>query len=391
MRSTDRYDRSALVAVLILAVIVVAGSLFGHSAPAQASTCGHDAVALDGLFGGEAGRVVGADYLRAYQLPNGTTLVLMQDVFLGPASGKPVRSLGSADFVHNAGVLLDRDGCVARTITGEGSYLGGDLTRPLARWFWAMGGALGPDGVLHVLVAEMVNPARTGAAIGATPVATWRATIDPPSLEVTSFQPAADGGASLFGWAVASDAEHTYLYSHCNRQFVPGEVFGHDTSCTADVRVARVPRGHLEVIPEYFDGTGWSPDSAAAAILDFPGARAVNPVSVQQFGAGFIAVSKEGDWWGTTIYVDTAPSATGPWTTVATLTPEPKCADCNTYFASLMPWRQRDGALVVGLSNNAWDMQGVAYEQPALYRSSFHAIPLPVAPKMRRAEERISA
>ena len=108
--------------------------------------------------------------------------------------------------------------------------------------------------------------------------------------------------------------------------------------------------------------------------------RMVNPVSVQHVRRRFVAVSKEGDWWGTTIYVDTAPTATGPWTTVATLTPSPKCADCNTYFASLMPWRQADGALVVALSNNAWDMRGVAFDRPELYRSSFLAVTLPASP-----------
>src|SRR5688572_31125333 len=112
---------AAIVVATIAATLVVGGP----SRAGAAACAGRDASALDGVFQAQAGRVAGADYLRAYQLPNGTTLVLMQDVFLGPAAGGPARSLSAADFVHNAGVLLDRDGCVVRTLAGDGSYLGG--------------------------------------------------------------------------------------------------------------------------------------------------------------------------------------------------------------------------------------------------------------------------
>jgi hypothetical protein len=372
---------AALAALASLAGVVV----LAPPRAAEATTCGgRDAAALDAVFQAHPGRVAGADYLRAYALPNGTTLVLLQDVFLGPEDGEPLRSLWAADFLHNAGVLLDQDGCVVRTLAGNGSYLGGDRTQPLSRWFWALAGAVGADDRLHVFVAEMVNPRHSGAGTGAEPVATWRATIDPVTLEVLAFEPAADASAALYGWAVASDATHTYLFGHCYRQFVPGEMFGHDAACTSQVTVGRVPLGQLGAAPEYHSATGWSSDPAAAVAVPFPGARMVNPVSVQHLAGRFVSVSKEGDWWGTTIYVDTAPAATGPWTTVATLTPENKCAECNTYFASLMPWRQADGALVVALSNNAWDMHGVAYEQPALYRNSFLAVTLPRTPAEQR-------
>ncbi len=76
--------------------------------------------------------------------------------------------------------------------------------------------------LLHLLVAEIRNANGTSAAMGALPVATWQATIDPSTFRVRSFVPAADRGADLYGWAVASDSRFTYLYMHCYRQFVPG-------------------------------------------------------------------------------------------------------------------------------------------------------------------------
>ncbi len=349
---------------------------------AQASphdTCGgRSAAGLDQMFQGQVGRVAGSDYLRSFVLPNGNTLVLMQDVFLAETqSGKPLASLRQAGFAHNAAVLFDSQRCVIRTISGTRSYIGGSRTTPLTRWFWAMGGAIGADGLLHVLVAEMRNPNGTGAAMGAEPVATWHATIDPSTLDVQSFSPAANPGTGLYGWAVASDETYTYLYSYCYRQFIEDEYLGHDASCVGDVRVGRVPRGQFDAPLEYYGDGGWHADESAAGPLDFSGERRINPVSIQRFGHTFVSVSKEGDWWGTTIYVDIARSPVGPWKTLAKVRPTTKCADCNTYFASLMPWRQDNGSLVVALSNNAWDMRGVAFDNPWIYRNSFLEIMLP--------------
>jgi hypothetical protein len=143
------------------------------------------------------------------------------------------------------------------------------------------------------------------------------------------------------------------------------------------VRVARVPRGEFDSPPEYYGDGRWQLNASAAKPLEFPGDRAINPVSIQHFGGSFMSVSKEGDWWGTTIYVDVARTPTGPWRTVATTVPKTKCVDCNTYYASLMPWRQSNGSLVVALSNNAWDMHGVAFANPWIYRNSFIEIALP--------------
>lgn len=367
-------SRCAGLIITLTVVLCAPAAAAGHR---DAADCrGKSAQQLDRLFQGQVGRVVGADYVRPFVLPNGNTLLLLQDAFLAPAgTTRDVASLDNAQFVHNAAVLLDARGCVVRTLSGARSYIGSTVTRPLSRWFWAMGGGIGADGQLHLLVAELRNPNHTGAARGAAPVATWHATIDPASLAVTSFAPAADPSTSLYGWAVASDRHYTYLFSHCYRQFV-SEPFGHDLSCTADIDVARIPLGQFDASPQYWRAGSWTTDPSAATALRFNGERTINPVSIQNIDGRFVSVSKQGDWWGTTIVVDTAPTAVGPWTTVKTLETAVKCDVCNTYFASLMPWLDVDGSLVVALSNNAWDMRGVAFPNPWIYRPSFIAIEL---------------
>jgi hypothetical protein len=368
-----RPTNTRLVGITSAFLAVLLGAFPARAAATGAADgCGgRDARDLDRLFRHPVGRIVGGDYLRGFRLPSGETLFLLQDVFLSATDDVDVANLGDARFVHNAGLVVDASGCVAATLAGGGGYIGGDRTRALTRWFWAMGGDMGVDGLLHVLVAEMRNPNGTGAATGALPVATWHATIDPATFGVRSFVPAADPGADLYGWAVASDSRFTYLYAHCYRQFVPGTYLGYDTDCADRVTVARVPRGHFSSTPAYFSDGKWVSDPDRATPLSFPGARRVNPVSVQFLDGVFVSASKEGDWWGSTIYLDESSSATGPWTTVAKLMPSERCNGCNTYFASLMPWRDDDGTFVVALSNNAWDMRNVAYRHPWIYRPAF--------------------
>ena len=124
--------------------------------------------------------------------------------------------------------------------------------------------------------------------------------------------------------------------------------------------MARVRRGALDAAPRYWDGRAWVADAARAvniAPATGPDGEAwvVNPMQFTYAHGRWLAVTKEGDWWGSTIYLDRASRPTGPWTTTARLRPEPLGAadDHNTYFASIVAvdWR----TVVVGLSNNRWD------------------------------------
>ena len=65
----------------------------------------------------------------------------------------------------------------------------------------------------------------------------------------------------------------------------------------------------------------------------------------------WIAVTKEGDWWGDTVYLDRAPVADRPVDDGGDGPARNRSGrDHNTYFASLVPGA--GGDVVVGLSNN---------------------------------------
>jgi hypothetical protein len=296
----------------------------------------------------------GADYQRAFPLPDGRTLWLFQDVNIATRTG--------SQFVHNAG-LVQTGNCFDILQSGgyanPAEYLFPSATERFRRWFWPLGGEMGTDGNFHVFVAEMSG--RGSYLDFVEPVATWRVEISLADMSVVDFAPAADSSAALYGWSVTSDASYTYLYAHCDRQFgwdvfpfTDPPLYAHDWDCTDDVTVARVPRGRLDATPSYWNGSSWGSNAAAAVPVIPNWGRAVNPAQVRFDGRRFIAVTKEGDWWGDTIYLDVAPAAQGPWHTYATIPVASRCDDCNTYFTSFVPRPAADRAMVVSLSNNTF-------------------------------------
>jgi hypothetical protein len=300
--------------------------------------------------------IIGADYQRAYPLPDGRTLWMFQDVLL--------RSRAGSTFAHNAG-LIQTGNCFSVLQSGNfaspGNYVLHAATNTMRHWFWALGGDMGADGKFHLIVAEMLE--RGPAYLSWTePIATWNVSIDLADMSVSAFAPARDNSNALYGFSVTSDASYTYLYSHCYRQFgwdpldwVDPPLYTHDFDCTPNVNVARAPRGRFDVALEYWNGSAWVPDRLAAVPVIPRENRKVNPSQVVFDGRQFVAVTKEGDWWGNTIYLDVAPSAQGPWRTYSTIPVPSECSICNTYFASIVPWRAADGSLILGLSRNTFE------------------------------------
>jgi len=323
------------------------------AAPRIACAAGTDPGSLTRRFAGGIGPMVGADYQRAFPLPDGRRLWVFQDAFVRTTSG-------ATRLVHNVGLVqsgrcfrLLRAGTAAR----PRPWIGAGMTTPRRHWFWPLGGTVAADGTFRLFVAEMAERG-PGYLTRTEPVATWIATITLPDLRVVRLRRAPDSGVRLYGWSVVDSGAFTYLYGHCYRQFGWG-FLGH-AQCAADVKVARVPRGRLDARPTYWTGARWSSRAGRAAnIAPRSGprgeARRVNPMQIAFVGGRWIAVTKVDDWFGDRIYLDHAPSPAGPWRTSAVLrapTLGPASA-YNTYFASFIGGTSR--SLTVGLSNNRWD------------------------------------
>ena len=380
--------RSAVLASLLVGATCVFGAQIGEQAASAACAAGTylDAAQLTSSFartglGGydDVEGFGGGDYQHAFPLPGGRVLWLFQDLFFSNDTdlNEPVNNAA-----HNSG-LIQQGSCFTILGTQGRDFIGDAETIDSQRWFWPLDGEIGFDGKLWVFMVEMANPAGTGANPGALPVKTWLAIIDPITLQQLYFQPAPDAGATsaLYGWSVTSNDQYSYLYGHCYRQFA-NDVSGSgqfDKSCMPNSYVARVPVGHFDIQPEYWNGTTWvDQPGAAKPVLTHPIA---NPMSVQWFGDMWVSVTKAGDWWGNTVFVDVAAQPQGPWTTVQSIPVlgMRKCSQgCANYSAFLMPWLDASGRMIVGISNGGdyplWLANGT------LYRPTFFSVDLPASP-----------
>jgi hypothetical protein len=312
--------------------------------------------------------LAGADYQRAFALPDGRVLWFFQDVYFRGRNG-------SASFAHDAG-LVQTGTCFTLLQSGNyanpGEYLFPDSTQRHQHWFWPLAGGMGADGRFHLFVAEMRENGPTYLSF-TEPIATWKVAIDLTTMQVVDRRPAANSSNALYGFSVESAGDYSYLFAHCHRQFgwdafpfVDPPVYVHDWDCADRMTVARVPRGQFDQPPAYWNGSTWGADPATAVNI-VPGDRLVNASQMYLLDGKWVAITKVGDWFGTKIVIDVASQPQGPYTNVRTIATPPKCDGCNTYFASLLPFRGSDGSLLIGLSNNVFGPLDLSRYHPTFF------------------------
>ena len=311
--------------------------------------------------------LAGADYQRAFALPDGRVLWFFQDVYF--------RGRSSASFAHDAG-LVQNGTCFTLLQSGNyakpGEYLFPDATQRHQHWFWPLSGGMGADGRFHLFVVEIRENGPTYLS-ETEPLATWKVEIDLTTMQIVDRRPAADSSAALYGFSVESAGDYSYLFAHCHRQFgwdafpfVDPPVYVHDWDCADRMTVARVPNGQFDQPPAYWNGSTWGADPAAAVNI-VPTGRLVNASQMYLLNGKWVAITKVGDWFGTKIEFDVADQPQGPYTNVRTIPTPAKCDGCNTYFASLLPYRGSDGSLLIGISNNVFGPIDLSRYHPTFF------------------------
>lgn len=348
----------------------------GYSATDVGCAAGTDAASLDTFFQSRLGPMIGEDYQHVYPLGDGRYLWIFQDTFIDHPGG--ATRLDQASFVHNSALVQDgacftlyHRGSTTRPL----SFESGTGEQRLSRWFWPMGGEV-TDGRLSIFWAEMKKDdyePGPGDGLGWHPEQVWLATYDASTLARIDFQLAANPTPTpIYGYAVASDAEYTYLFGNSFEQNLVREGgFNSSQHSATSVYLARVPLGQLGAAPEYRTTDGWS-GSAADAVAIVNRFHVENPMQPRYLDGVWYSVAKVDGYWGEDLMVERADQPWGPWTTIEERGILPRDGDplMNTYHAHLMPWMS-NGELVVSISQNARDMAKDAYPHPVRYRPAF--------------------
>ena len=341
------------------------------------------APALDAFFRERIGPVLGLDYQHVYPLGGDRYLWLFQDTFIDHTG--LATSFDQTSFAHNT-AMVQQGRCFTLlhrgTPTAPTSFEPGIGEQALSRWFWPLGGEL-VGGRLQVFWVEMGKTADPTPpdGLGWVPVGTWLASYDATTLAKVRFQRAlVSSVAPIYGFAVASDADHTYLFGNTFDQNLARQGGFYACPCSATrMYLARVPRGALDAAPEFRTADGWSPD-AGAAVPIVNRYYAENPMQPRFLDGRWVSATKIDGYWGEELAIDVAPAPWGPWTTttrrpLATRGNDPLM---NTYHAHLMPWTA--GGLVVSTSQNARDMPRDAWYSPFRYRPQFFTEAMPSLP-----------
>ena len=363
----------------------------GHLATDIGCAASREAGALEAFFSRRVGPVLGWDYQHVYPLGANRWLWLFQDAFIDHA-GQATRLDGSG-FAHNA-ALVQTGTCFTLLHRGSASrpssFEPGEGETPLHRWWWPLGGEL--EGTrLRVFWAEMVRDEGQpppGDGLPWHPRRTWLATYDAATLARLAFVPAPGqpsavdrpaGPEPLYGYAVASDETHTYLFGNTYQQNLTREGgFWEGPHSASAMWLGRVPRGRLDQAPEYWNGTRWVSDrDRAEPVLERYWTE--NPMQPRYLDGRWVAVTKANGFWGDRLAVDVAAEPWGPWLTGYDAVVTGRGADprLNTYHAHPLPWASGSGTLVVGLSQNARDMHADAFPFPERYRPIVMSVPFP--------------
>ncbi|MEP7202010.1 MAG: hypothetical protein ABI894_05335 [Ilumatobacteraceae bacterium] len=377
---------------LVVIVLVAAGVVTTAPAVARAEfstecSSGTDTESLNTFIAGEVGDLVSFDTTRVIALPDGRNVWTVQDAFISASPGARSSSLRPpTGFAHNS--LIVQEGSCFTTLHGpvtsgehcsvsDASYVASELTATCSHWFWPMSGGLDQLGRLAVFYLEMVNEQGSGAATSAHPVAVWIARLNVATFDLLSFAPAPTSSAEVvYGAAVETDGSFSYVFGWSYDQFnLPDPT----SPPPSQMFVARVPPGRFDLQPTFWNGTGWVASRAAAAPISTDSSGASNPMQPRLIGGSWISAVKVGDWQGSAVRVDVAPAPQGPWSTVQTVTVPTRTLDgrTNTYAAQLMPWRSATGNLVVALSNNAWQMDPLAFDNPTIYQPRLFELAAP--------------
>lgn len=330
---------------------------------------------LDRFLADRVGPVLGWDYQHVYPLGGDRFLWVFQDAFVDHSG--VVNTLGSARFIHNAAMVQEGD-CFQLLHGGSANrpdaFEVGDGSADLrTKWYWPMGGEL-VDGELWMFWAEMIKDPYDPdppQGLGWHPERTYLASYDAATLERTAFFLAPNSGTTpIYGYAVSSDATHTYLFGNTFEQnMIRDGGFWNGPHSATDMWLARVPLGKLAAVPEYRTVDGWSsnPVDAAPIVSRF---FAENPMQPRYLDGQWVAATAVDGYWGDYLVVDVAPQPWGPWTTVQYNPLLPRNGDpkMNTYHAQPLPWRDGYGSVLITVSNNARDMLRDAWNSPHRYR-----------------------
>lgn len=318
---------------------------------------------------------LGSDVAHSIPLPNGKVLWLFGDTFIGTVSGG-ARQAG-ATFIHNSIGIQDTTltpplGMIFYWGAGNTAFFPHANGTPGAYYWPTSGIYLG--GKLFIFCYSV----QLDGNIAHTTLITISNPTDPPGLWVKTYADFGLGDNNIgFHTAVYAEDGYVYYMGAQSAGFTKNMVLARSTAAALQAG------GHSEIL-EYWTnpGTGpaWTTTSSSLVTLFTPGNTESDIQYDPTLGLYFATTY---DVWNPPIYITTAPSLTGPWSTPTAIYSVPEYSMVSfsiiSYAARPHPeFSTQPGELLISYETNAlgasdplFTQEGLAIYHPRFIRARF--------------------
>ena len=314
----------------------------------------------------DRGSVTGGDGTYSIPLPDGRSIFLMGDSYIGPVTNgqRPT----SDHMFRNTYILYD-EGRVS-AIYGAGGDRNASAAVPPGvsdesrKWYWPGHGFV-EGNTLYVFQTVMYQGAEGmwGFRYETTDILEYE--LPSLTLRRTTRIPFRGSEDIHYGMAALNDGDYVYVYAQVD--------VTNDADPISEVLVARTTPAKLCTDWEYYTGSGWSTDPSAAERLE--GLASV-PVSSQfnvfRLRDKYVLLTQNKRYNSGEIYTFTSDSPAGPWRNKQLIYRIPAMENRKlfTYNAMAHPQFEKDGMILVSYNVNTEEFSQ-QFSDVSTYRPRF--------------------
>lgn len=321
------------------------------------------------LFNRDCCGFTGGDGTMSVLLPDGRTVWIFGDTFLGTVNPDNTREKTTPIFIRNSIVVQDDDAVITLhqgTSENPVSFVvpppevpGGQRVSEDSVWFWPCDGFI-ENNKLKLFLSGIIQ-ADTGMW-GFRWTGTWLATYSLPDIKEEEIIPIPYSLENKvhYGNAILEERDYTYVYG------------GKDSK----PHVARFETGDVTGPWEFYTGTAWSSDpveSGPMSDLDIS-----EQFSVMKIKNKYVLVTQTGYVLSPEIYSFISDRPYGTWSgkTLLYRTPIPEGnKNLFTYNAMAHPQFIKDGKLLISYNTNSFVLED-HFRDADIYRPRFIWVPL---------------
>lgn len=315
-------------------------------------------------FRTEIGGWIAADATYSIALPDGRTLWLFGDTFIGEVDENNAIIPGSG-FIRNSAVIQDGD--LLETLFGGSRSKPTDFIptlNPDSTWYWPEHGLLEND-TLRIFVVKFRHDPEGPPGFQFAHAGNDIANFTFPGLQfinsVPLHQPSENG--VIYGDRLLEEGAFVYIYGRRNDDPDVNIPYPH---------AARAPLGSvMDQQWEYFNGSGWAADPMETSRIN--SFQVSQQYSVTTYRGKFILLTQD-IWLSPKIWSFVSDSPVGPWENKKLVYSTPETGGGTfTYNAYAHPQFDRDGELLFSYNVNGdfWSI----FSNVELYRPRFMRVP----------------